>query len=91
MGSFISPSYRYSFGTNCTPYVADLLFNCFERDFKSSLHQADVIHYFYDISHYLNGVCNINHSFFETMVPTFCLKDSNSKIEIAIIMIFLCV
>ena len=57
--------------TNCAPLVADLFLFCYERDFMLSLsdnNQADVVGAFNSTSRYLNGLLNIDNSYFEQMV-----------------------
>ena len=58
-------------GTNCTPPVADLFLNCYERDFLNSLshnNQAYVIEAFNSTSRYLDDLLNIDTLYFEGMV-----------------------
>ena len=58
-------------GTNCSPLVADLFWFCYERDFMLSLsdnNQADVVEAFNSTSRYLDGLLNIDNSYFERMV-----------------------
>ena len=58
-------------GTNCAPFVADLLLCCFERDFMLSLsgnNQADIIEAFNSTSRYLDDLLNIDSPYFEQMV-----------------------
>ena len=58
-------------GTNGAPLVADLFLFCYERDFMkdfSSDNQADVIKAFNSTSRYLDGLLNIDNSYFEGMV-----------------------
>ena len=55
-------------GTNCAALVADLLLYCYETDFMDSLNhdnQADVIEAFNSTSRYLDGLLNIDNSYFE--------------------------
>ena len=57
--------------TNCAPPVADLILSCFERDFMLSLsddNQSEVIKAFNSTSRYLDGLLNIDNTFFDNMV-----------------------
>ena len=58
-------------GTNCAPLVADLFLFCYERDFMLSLsddNQSEVIEAFNSTSRYLDGLLNIDNTFFDSMV-----------------------
>ena len=58
-------------GTICAPLIADLFLFCNERDFMLSLSedtQSDVIEAFNSTSRYLDGLLNINNTFFDSMV-----------------------
>ena len=74
-------------GTNCAPHVADLFLFSFERDFMTSLSdvkQAELIEAFKSTSRYLDGILNIDNSFFEGMVnriypPELQLNKANTS------------
>ena len=74
-------------GTNCAPLVDDLFSFCYERDFLTSLSvdsQADIIEAFNSTSRYLDGLLNIDNSYFEGMVnqtypPELQLNKANSS------------
>jgi hypothetical protein len=56
-------------GTNCAPFVADLLLYCYEGDFMLSLsteHQDDIVTVFNNTSMYLDDLLDNNH--FPSMV-----------------------
>ena len=58
-------------GTNCAPFVADLLLFCYERDFMLSLsdnNQTDIIEAFNSTSRYLDDLLNIDNPYFEEML-----------------------
>ena len=58
-------------GTNCAPLVADLFLLCYERDFMMSLSadkDAEIIEAFNYTSRYLDGLLNIDNTYFGGMV-----------------------
>ena len=58
-------------GTNCAPFVADLLLFCYKRDSMLSLsedNQSDVTEAFSSTSRYLDDLLNIDNNFFDSMV-----------------------
>ena len=58
-------------GTNCAPLEADLFLFCYERDFMMSLSadkDAEIIEAFNSTSRYLDGVLNIDNTYFDGMV-----------------------
>ena len=58
-------------GTNCAPFIADLFFFCYERDFMASLSynkEAEIIQAFNSTSRYLDDLLNIDNPYFEGMV-----------------------
>ena len=55
-------------GTNCAPFIADLFFYCYERDFMSDLQKSkrfDLIDMFNDTSRYLDVIFTIDNPEFE--------------------------
>ena len=57
--------------SNCAPLVADLFLFCYERDFMLSLSdniQNYIIEVFNSTSRYLDGLLNIDNTYFEQMV-----------------------
>ena len=60
-------------GTNCAPFVEDLVLFCYERDFILSLsdnNQADVVKAFNATSRYLDDLLNIdNPTIFNSGTP----------------------
>ena len=66
-------------GTNCAPFVADLVLFCYERDFMMSLSadkDAEIIEAFNSTSRYLDDLLNIDNTYFDGMVKqrTNCHK-----------------
>jgi hypothetical protein len=58
-------------GTNCAPLVADLFLYCYERVFMLSLSentQQDLILAFNNTSRYLDGIFDLDNSYFDQMV-----------------------
>ena len=58
-------------GTNCAPLVADLFLFCYERDFMMSLSvdkDAKIIEAFNSTSRYLDGVSNVDNTYFDSTV-----------------------
>ena len=61
----------FRMGTNCAPFVADLLLFYYERDFMTSLSddiEVDIIEAFTSTSRYLDDLLNIDNPYFEEMV-----------------------
>ena len=56
-------------GTNCAPLVADLFLFCYERDFMLILSDNNnIVEAFNSTSRYLDGLLNIDNTYFEQMV-----------------------
>ena len=74
-------------GTNCASLVADLFLFCYERDFITSLsdaEQAEIIKAFKSTSRYLDELLNIDSPYFEGMVnriypPELQLNKANTS------------
>ena len=55
-------------GTNCEPLVPDLFLFCYEKDFMMSFSadkDAEIIEAFSSTSRYLDGVLNVDNTYFE--------------------------
>ena len=56
--------------TNCAPFLADLFICCYERDFMLCLsrdNDAEIIEAFISTSRYLDGMLNIDNTYFDDM------------------------
>ena len=67
-------------GTNCAHLVADSVFLfCYERDsimlFLSEEKDAEVIEAFNSMSRYLDGLLNIDNTYFDGWLITFIHQD----------------
>ena len=65
-------------GTNCAPFIADLLLFSYEKEFMSNLHkskQHDLIDMFNDTSRYLDDIFTIDNSEFEKNILDIYLTE----------------
>ena len=59
-----TPQIESPMGTNCAPFIADLFFYCYEKDFMSNLHKSkklDLVDKFNDTSRYLDDILTIDN------------------------------
>ena len=69
-------------GTNCAPFIADLVSFYYERDFMSYLHkstQCDFIDIFNDTSRYLDDIFTIDNPEFEKHFPVYIFNGASGK------------
>ena len=65
-------------GNNCSPIIADLFLFCYERDFMMCLSvdkDAEIIEAFNSMSRYLDGLLNIDKTYFDVLVKQFYLTE----------------
>ena len=69
---------RIPIGTNCDPFIADLILYCFEMDFMSKLHKFkwyDLIDMIKDISRYLDDTLTIDNPEWRNIFLSYTQKN----------------